>query len=81
MEKLKLVLLGSSNVQKTTIITNFIENAFPSEIIQTTSCEKSIKKIELINQKKILLEIWELLVLKYICQSIKYMLEKLKSYY
>ncbi len=55
MKKLKLVLLGSSQVGKTAIIEQFTEKIFHEIGYLTIGCDKSIKEIQLINGKKIAL--------------------------
>ena len=52
MKRLKIVLLGSSCVGKTSIIDQYIRKCFDENIFFTLCSDKSIKEIELINGKK-----------------------------
>ncbi len=59
MESLKIVLLGSICVGKTSIIDQYIRNGFYELFEKTIVAEKSIKEIVLNDGKKIDLEIWD----------------------
>ncbi len=59
MERLKIVLLGSICVGKTSIIDQYIRNGFYELFEKTIVAEKSIKEIVLNDGKKIDLEIWD----------------------
>ena len=78
LKRLKLVLLGSHRVGKSSIIGQFINNYFDKLILPTFNTDKSFKEIELINGKKIDLEIGIVLVVKLLGQKIKYFLIMLK---
>ena len=59
MERLKIVLLGSICVGKTSIIDQYIRNGFYELFEKTIDADKSIKEIVLSDGKKIDLEIWD----------------------
>ena len=59
MERLKIVLLGSICVGKTSIIDQYIRNGFYELFEKTIVADKSIKEIVLNDGKKIDLEIWD----------------------
>ena len=59
MKKLKLVLLGSSEVGKTAIIDQFTQKNIQDIYYLTISIDKYTKEITLINGKKLQLEIWD----------------------
>ncbi len=59
MERLKIVLLGSICVGKTSIIDQYIRNGFYELFEKTIVADKSIKEIVLSDGKKIDLEIWD----------------------
>ena len=59
MERLKIVLLGSICVGKTSIIDQYIRNGFYELFEKTIDADKSIKEIVLNDGKKIDLEIWD----------------------
>ena len=56
--KLKVILVGNSEVGKTSIITQYTNQSFSEDYITTISSDKSFKKIE-INNKQMQLEIWD----------------------
>jgi len=56
--KYKIVLLGDSNVGKTSLIVRYCSGAFKSEYISTVGIDTQIKYIKY-NNKKIGLEIWD----------------------
>ena len=58
MDKIKTVILGSSNSGKTTILTQYLQRKFMLNNQMTTAPDKNIKQISLKN-KNILLEIWD----------------------
>ena len=59
MERLKIVLLGSICVGKTSIIDQYIRNGFYELFEKTIVADKSIKEIVLSDGKKTDLEIWD----------------------
>ena len=59
MSKIKSILVGDSQVGKTSIITQLVRKTFDEEYIQTIAGDKSIKDIELSNGKTLILEIWD----------------------
>ena len=56
--KLKVILVGNTEVGKTSIITQYIENTFTEEHIATITSDRLNKEIE-INKTKLTLEIWD----------------------
>ena len=58
MNKLKTILIGDSQIRKTSIITQYIRHSFDEEYIPTISGDKSIKDLMIENQS-ITLEIWD----------------------
>ena len=59
MSKIKSILVGDSQVGKTSIITQLVRKTFDEEYIQTIAGDKSTKDIELSNGKTLILEIWD----------------------
>ncbi len=59
MDTIKLIVVGDKHVGKTSIIGQYINNIFSQEYIMTVSTDKSIKEIELENNIKINIEIWD----------------------
>jgi len=59
MSKIKSILVGDSQVGKTSIITQLVRKTFDEEYIQTIAGDKSTKDIELSNGKTLNLEIWD----------------------
>ena len=60
MNKIKVIILGNSNVGKTAIIKQYINNKFNEESIIENAQDNMIKEIEIeINNKKVILEIWD----------------------
>ena len=59
MSKIKSILVGDSQVGKTSIITQLVRKTFDEEYIQTIAGDKSTKYIELSNGKTLILEIWD----------------------
>ena len=58
MEKKKIMLLGDTEVGKTSMIMQYFENEFSSYLI-TFNAEKRIKKIDLENGNNVTIEIWD----------------------
>ena len=50
MNKLKTILIGDSQIRKTSIITQYIRHSFDEEYIPTISGDKSIKDLMIENQ-------------------------------
>ena len=55
---IKLILVGDSNVGKTTLLNSYIENYFSEDITPTVGLEKRVKTID-INGLKTKLQIWD----------------------
>ena len=58
MNKLKTILVGESQVGKTSIITQYIRQSFDEEYLPTISADKSIKDL-IIEKQPLTLEIWD----------------------
>ena len=58
MKKLKVTLIGESQVGKTSLINQYVNNKFEDEYLMTIGNDKMIKEIE-INENKVRLEIWD----------------------
>ncbi len=58
MDKIKIIVIGSSNVGKTAIIYHYIEHKYSEEYLMSVGREKLIKEI-IIEDKTINLEIWD----------------------
>ena len=58
MDKIKIILIGESEVGKTCLMTQFIKSKFENELIPTIASDKVIKQYE-INNKKLTLELWD----------------------
>ncbi len=58
-DKTKLILVGNSQVGKTSIITQYLEKNFNENYIPTYSHDKSLKNIKLKNNNEYILEIWD----------------------
>ncbi len=58
MSKIKTILVGDSQVGKTSIITQLVRQTFDEEYIQTIAGDKSTKDIDA-NGKTVSLEIWD----------------------
>ena len=58
MNKLKTILVGDSQVGKTSIITQYIRQSFDEEYLPTISADKSIKDL-IIEKQPLTLEIWD----------------------
>ena len=58
MKKLKFILVGESQVGKTSLINQYVNNKFEEEYFMTIGNDKLIKEIE-INENKVRLEIWD----------------------
>ena len=59
MNKLKTILVGESQVGKTSIITQYIRQSFDEEYLPTISADKSIKDL-IIEKQPLTLEIWDI---------------------
>ena len=59
MDTIKLIVVGETQVGKTSIINQYIENQFSEEYVTTMTQDKSTKEIELENKTKIKIEIWD----------------------
>ncbi len=59
MDSIKLIVVGETNVGKTSIISQYINNAFSEEYSMTMNSDKLMKDIELSNGSKINIEIWD----------------------
>ena len=58
MSKIKTILVGDSQVGKTSLITQYTRKTFDEEYIPTIAGDKSTKEVE-VNGKKETLEIWD----------------------
>ena len=59
MDTIKLIVVGETKVGKTSIIDQYINNQFSEEYVTTMTQDKSTKEIELGNNTKIKIEIWD----------------------
>ena len=60
MNKIKVIILGNCCVGKSAIINQYINNKFDEESIIENAQDNMIKEIEIeINNKKVILEIWD----------------------
>ena len=59
MDIIKLIVVGETNVGKTSIISQYINNTFSEEYSMTMNSDKLMKDIELSNGSKINIEIWD----------------------
>ena len=59
MDIIKFIIVGETQVGKTSIINQYIENQFSEEYVTTITQDKSTKEIELGNNTKIKIEIWD----------------------
>ena len=58
-EKIKIILVGETQVGKTSIIKQYCEKMFSEEYLSTMGSDKFTKQIELENKTKVNLEIWD----------------------
>jgi len=59
MEKIKLIVVGESKVGKTSLINQYIEHTFNSDITFTITSDKYEKIIKLDNNEELNIEIWD----------------------
>ena len=58
MKKLKFILIGETQVGKTSLINQYINNQFEADYLMTIGNDKTTKEIT-IDEKKVTLEIWD----------------------
>ena len=58
MKKLKFILIGETQVGKTSLINQYINNQFEADYLMTIGNDKTTKEIT-IDEKKVSLEIWD----------------------
>ena len=56
MDSIKLIVVGETNVGKTSIISQYINNTFTEEYSMTMNSDKLMKDIELSNGSKLILK-------------------------
>ena len=58
MKKLKFILVGESQVGKTSLINQYVNNEFDGDYLMTIGNDKMTKDIK-INEEQLKLEIWD----------------------
>ena len=58
MKRLKIIIIGESNVGKSSLISQYIDKNFKLEYMSTIANDRRIKKL-IINDKEITIEIWD----------------------
>ena len=58
MKKLKFVIIGETQVGKTSLINQYLNNQFEGDYLMTIGNDKTTKEIT-IDEKKVTLEIWD----------------------
>ena len=63
MNKLKTILVGESQVGKTSIITQYIRQSFDEEYLPTISADKSIKDLIIVKLQIVRINIYYFLII------------------